>query len=217
MSIEFAGRAVTVGTIRRSRHPFTLAVLSVLLLSIAGCSTARTSAPNRTATEQLLISTAADDAIEQLDLGLPPGTDAYIDGAFLEAFDKAYVIGAIRDKLLRSGLNLVAERDRAEVVIEPRSGALSIDEDEFLIGVPSWDVPVPFATAPLVTPELAVYKRHRREGIAKLALTAYAVQGGGLAGSSGPVIGQAHRTRRVLLFVGWTEQDIPPERRAMLR
>lgn len=206
------GRPVSV----RAERGMLVTSLVAMALTVAGCTSTRTTAPERTATEQLLLSTAADDAIGRLDLGLTPGTRAYVETAYLQAYDSPYVIGAIRDKLLRSGLMLVAERDAADVVIEARAGALAIDEDTFLIGVPSWDVPIPFAATPLSTPELALFKRDRREGIAKLALTAYAIEDGRHAGSSGPAIGRAHKTRRLVLFVGWTEQDIPPDRQSLL-
>jgi len=38
---------------------------------MAGCTTARSTAPLRTASEQLLISAAADRAAAQLSLGIP--------------------------------------------------------------------------------------------------------------------------------------------------
>jgi len=49
-----------------------LSLLSALALS--GCSTMRETAPDRSAREQLLISTAADRAAERLNLKIPAGT-----------------------------------------------------------------------------------------------------------------------------------------------
>jgi hypothetical protein len=211
--INHASGGLRSATRLRGHHFGALAAVSILLVAVAGCTTsARQTVPQRTATEQLLLSGAADNAIEQLDLGLSPGTRVFVEPAFLETYDRPYVLGTLRDKLLRSGLRLVPERARAEVVVEPRSGALSIEEESVLVGLPAWDIPVPFAAAAFRTPELALFKRERREGVAKLAVTAYAVEGGSLAGSSGPSVGIAHTTRRVVLFVGWTTEDIPPDR-----
>jgi len=50
------------------------AVSFLLLLGLAGCSTARESEPARTATEELLISTAVDRALDGLQLKIPEGT-----------------------------------------------------------------------------------------------------------------------------------------------
>src|SRR5258708_28691143 len=56
-----------------------------------------------------------------------------------------YLIGAVRDRMLRAGLKLVDNREAAEIVVELRSGGQSIDHKTLLIGIPSFPVPVPLA------------------------------------------------------------------------
>jgi len=57
------------------------AVPAVLLCValLAGCTTSRATAPLRTASEQLLLSAAADRAAAQLSLGIPKGTRIFVD------------------------------------------------------------------------------------------------------------------------------------------
>ena len=68
-----------------------LAILLCVAFS-AGCTTSRSTAPLRTASEQLLLSAAADRAAAQLSLGIPKGTRIFVDtraGATKEAGDIA--------------------------------------------------------------------------------------------------------------------------------
>lgn len=179
---------------------------------VAGCSTTRESNPKRTATEQLLISTAADHAADQLELGLPKGTKVFLDTQYFEGADQKYAISTIRDRLLKQGARLVADKASAEAVVEIRAGALSVDEDTTLIGIPSFNVPIPLAGTPLKFPEIALYKKYRRLGVAKFAMTGYDAKQGGFESSSGPEYGYSHRTKwTVLLFISWTKDDLIPE------
>jgi hypothetical protein len=183
-----------------------------LALALAGCSTSRDTNPQRSATEQLLISTAADHAVQQLSLNLPKDTKVFVDPQYFEGTDQKYALGAIRERLLEGGARLVADRGVADVVVEPRAGALSIDEDTTLVGIPSFDIPIPLAGA-FKFPEIALYKEDKRQGIAKFALTGYGAKDGVYEGSAGPVIGHAHKTKWVvLLFVSWSTDNLGRDR-----
>ena len=95
-------------------------VLSVVLLCaalMAGCTTARSTAPLRTASEQLLISAAADRAASQLSLAIPKGTRIFVDTRFFQGYDEGYSIAAIRAQMLKSGLMLMDDRAQAEAVV----------------------------------------------------------------------------------------------------
>jgi hypothetical protein len=192
-----------------------LALGLAVALALSGCTHERLVEPNTTATEQLLVSTAIDHVVAKLKPTVPPGSKAFVDPQYVdttpadEVVYAKYAIGAVRDQLLRQGVRLVDDRSKADVVIEPRSGAQSIDHDTFLVGVPSFSVPVPLADK-LAFPEIALYKKDSQIGVSKLAITAYSENDGRLVGSSGPVTGQSDRTRRVvLLFYAWTETDVP--------
>jgi hypothetical protein len=191
--------------------PSRRAALALLLLALAGCTATRQTSPQRTATEELLISTAADRAAAGVDLALPAGSKVFVDAANVEGLDSKYAVAAMRDRILRQGGRLVADRGAADVVVELRSGALSIDEESFLIGIPSIDIPVPLAGSPAKTPEIALFKRAQQQGVAKFAAIGYSAKDGTLIAASDPQYGFAHRRHYVLLLViGWTTNDLVP-------
>lgn len=194
---------------------FRCAFIVVALASVtAGCTTVIQSLPKETATQQLLISTAADHAIEKLRVELPKGTPVFLDESDFQAYDQKYVIGAIKTHLLKSGLRLVADKARAVAIVEIRSGALSINKSSTLIGIPGTEIPLPLSSSPLKTPEVALLKDDRQQGVAKFAMTVYDVKDGKLHGSSGPVYGFSHRTKWVaFVFVSWTNDDLIPSKK----
>ena len=183
-----------------------------LLLTLAGCSTSVQSNPSRTATEQMLISTAADHAAAQLDLPIPAHTPVFVDNTNMDGTDIKYAIGAIRARLLRQGARLVDDKKNADIVVETRSGALSTDQNTFLIGIPQFTVPIPFATTPLTLPEIALYGSKDQKGVAKFAFTGYNAKNGELLAAQDPQYGFSHNTQKtVLIFVSWTSTDAVPD------
>jgi hypothetical protein len=199
-----------------SRVRIALLVLPALL---SACSSVRETQPPRTADEQLLISSAVDHALEDLDLGIPPGTRIWVDAANFGGYDEKYAVGAIRDHLLRSGGRLVADRGAADTVVEIRAGALSTNSGNMLIGIPSLALPVPLI-GNMQTPELSLLKRAKDEGVAKIGLTAYDAKTGALAPYSpaDPAYGYATNRRWVILsLIEWTEDDALPEAAAAAR
>jgi hypothetical protein len=86
-------------------------------------------------------------------------------------------IGAVRDSLLKQGIHLVTDRAAADTIVEIRVGALSIDETRKLLGIPSTPLPIPLA-GQLTLPEVALFKKHQWQGVAKLAATAYDAKSG---------------------------------------
>lgn len=187
------------------------ALLAALLAALAlGCSSTRETTPQRTATEQILLSRAVDRAVERLKISLPPGTAVYLDPSRFEAYDRGYAISAVRDRFLASGARIVDARNKAEVIVEIRSGALSTDENEALVGIPSFSLPIPLA-GDLETPELALLKQTSRRGIAKIGFTAYWTTNGALADRTEPVIGISGYDDWKFLGLGWHEGDVMPD------
>lgn len=180
------------------------ALMAVMLL---GCSTDRQTDPQRTATEQLLISAAADRAAESLRLDLPPDRKAFLDATNFEGIDGKYAVAAIRSSLLKQGTRFVGDKKDADTIVEIRSGALSIDKHATLVGLPSWNIPIPL-TGQLATPEIAIYKSEEQEGIAKFAATAYDAKDGRFLGESAPPLGRSHLRKQVVLVVSWTTDDV---------
>jgi hypothetical protein len=176
--------------------------------ALCGCHTVRESVPPRTATEQLLLSTAADKAMVHQRFDWLEGKKTYVEDKYFEGYDKGYAVGLIRERLSANGALLVKHVSKAEIVVEIRSGALSMDNSEWLIGIPAMTVPLPLA-GPVQTPELALYKRKDSDSIAKLVLFAYKRKSEQYLRSVKPMLGRAQlRTYKVLIF-SWRKTDVP--------
>jgi hypothetical protein len=184
---------------------------AALCLFLAACSTQRTTEPGRTATEQMLFSTAAERAADRLAFSLPEGSKVFVDPAYAEGTDSKYLLGTIRDRLLRKGSDLVDDKGKADIVIEPRIGAISVDRDKTLFGIPDFGVPIPLA-GQVQMPEIALFKRDTQQGVIKVAATAYDAKTGLLIQSLDPVYGFAHKKEwAALIFFSWDTNDLVPE------
>lgn len=149
-------------------------VLCGALLAVmqCGCGTVRETLPGRSATEQLLISTAADRAVAGLPSQVFQGKAVFLDTTNLECADKAYVIQRMRAGLRQNGARLVDAKDQAELILEAGSGALSLDKRDSLFGVPSLPLPIPYAGETLRLPEMPLWKIVTYRGKAKFLFSA---------------------------------------------
>jgi len=181
-----------------------------LVLALSGCATTKESAPQRTATELLLISSASDRAAEDLAAQIPVAArKVFVDATYFEAPDGKYAISAIRGALSRRGARLTAQVD-ADIIIEIRAGTLSIDQSQTLIGLPAFQIPLPL-TGVVGTPELALFKKAELQAVAKFGATAYAARSGDPIGLAEPRFETASRRHYVVLLVAsWTQDDILP-------
>jgi hypothetical protein len=186
-------------------------IVCIVVLTVAGCSTERESDPARTATEQLLISSAADNAADQIKLDIKPGTKVFVDASNFDGTDAKYAIALLRERILRLGGNLVADRSASDTVVEIRAGALSIDKSETLVGIPHFDIPIPLA-GPLGFPELAIFKKAQESGVAKFAAVSYETKNGEAESLTGPQYGASHQTDwTVLFFFSWSTNNVKPD------
>ena len=141
----------------------------------AGCGTTRMSDTARTGTEQLLLSTAIDRAINQMDFKVLAGKEVFFDRQYLKgATDEGYIISTLRQHLLASGAILRENREDATYVVEARSGAVGTNRQEVLLGVPSVSVPnIGLTGVPSAIPEIPFAKTTDQRGVAKLSVYAY--------------------------------------------
>jgi len=189
----------------------TLSVMAFGLMEIlltSGCTTIRQTDPPRTATEQLLLSTAADRAIGFVTLDEFARKKVFVDAAYFDSYDSKYVLGAIRDALSRAGALLVPDAKSSEITIEPRSGALSTDDKTYLLGIPTLGVPIPLAGTVSI-PELALFKSQKQYSTAKFALLAYNTASREHVFSSGAMVGRAHDNYFSIVFVPLHKTDVP--------
>ena len=147
-------------------------ILLLPLLCALGCTTVRETQPERTATEQLIISSAVVDAVRQIKADAVAGKKVVVDVTYLKTVDVEFTQGELRDWLLQMGAQLVTDLDQAEVIVEARSGGLGIDDTKTNIGIPSIPIPVP-SVGTFQTPSAYFYKYERQEGKSAIAITGY--------------------------------------------
>jgi hypothetical protein len=157
------------------------------LLGSAGCGTTRFTDTSRTATEQLLVSSAVDDVVSQMDFQVLAGKKVYFDPQYLEsANDKGYIISSVRQQLLAQGCLLVEKKEDAGYVVEARCGAVGTDRHDLLFGIPQMNLPTVPPWQPIsAIPEIPFAKKTEQKGVAKLAVFAYNRSSGKAVSQSG--------------------------------
>jgi hypothetical protein len=193
---------------RAFRGPVLLTVCCGFLLPVFfGCSTVRRTEPPRTATEELLISQASEKAMQPVDFTWVNGKKVFVEDKYFESYDKGQAVSLIREKISRAGGLLTPTNDKADIIVEIRSGGLSVNSSDYMIGIPSVTLPVP-VTGPVTTPEVAFFKDEKDFGIAKFSLFAYARETGAFTNASGPDSGKAHFYLYKLFGIGWQRTDV---------
>lgn len=184
-------------------------LLVCLLICTTGCMSSRITSPEQTAVEQLLLSTAADRAVDRMSFDLLDDRKVYLDVQYLDSYRREYLTGALRDALGSAGAHLTEDRLDADIIAEPRASALSIDETDALLGIPSMAIPVPLSGG-LSIPELALYKKHKQNAIGKLSVHCYDRTREQTVASIGPTVGRAYYNRWSLLFlITFRTTDLP--------
>ena len=158
--------------------------LTILLLTstllAAGCGTIK----GRTATEQLLVSDAVDQSVEQIDFSQLAGQDVYLDSQFLRAVrgvgfvNAEYIISSLRQRMILANCRLREKADQASYIVEVRVGALGSDCHEVNYGVPGSQAlnqtAALVSSAPLpAVPEISLARTDSCRAAAKISLFAY--------------------------------------------
>lgn len=156
------------------RYRFALLLAACLTTTTPACGTTRVTDTSRSATEQLLISQAVDEAVSQIDFRVLAGRKVFFDPQCLDkTVDAGYVISSLRQQLLAHGALLQEERAKATIVVEARAGGIGTDRQDVLIGVPQMTLPAVYPGIPSVIPEIPFAKRTNQKGVAKIAVFAY--------------------------------------------
>lgn len=140
------------------------------LVSIAGCSTTRLTETPRSGIEQLLLSTAIERSLDQVDFSALAGRSIYVDDRFVECVDKKYLVASLRRKLLAAGVQLAEKPEDADWVLEVSSASVGTDRSEGFVGIPSVNIPGPL---PVHTPEVRLISHTTQFGTAKIGLVLY--------------------------------------------
>jgi hypothetical protein len=203
-------RAVEIMNVVKRRIPFAASLCAAVASAwLTGCHELRITEPQRTASEQLLLSAATDKAVQRIELPMLAGRTVYMEEKYFDSIDEGYALGALREFVSEQGALLVEKREDAEVVLEARSGALGIDSRMSLLGIPEINVPVPLA-GDLATPEIALYKSQKSDSTAKFALFAYERPTGKHIHATGPLVGVSKfHHYKVLGIINWRITDVP--------
>lgn len=185
-----------------------------LALLLGGCASTSETHPGRTATEQLLVARAADRAVEGLILPIPVGSRVFVDDAYFRAETAAYAVSAIRSALSDAGYALVATRGEADAVFELRAGALSLEQMRRVFGLPDMRVPINDTFNVVSIPELSVYSRRDRVGVAEFSGFLYDPRTGAPLGAVLPMTGEFRiRSHKLLMIIAWGQQRVDPGER----
>ncbi|MEX2671682.1 MAG: DUF6655 family protein [Phycisphaeraceae bacterium] len=175
------------------------AVCLLLLIGLSACTTVRTTDPPQTATEQFLLSRAAERAVDQISADALRGRRVFVDDTYFPS-SQQYMLAEIRAKLLQDGIRMTRVRDEAQIVVEVRTAGIGIDRYEFLLGVPAFALGAAAGATgtgtgdtAITTPELALIKNTRQWGAASVAMVAYWSDTGEVVATSGPFIGRSFR------------------------
>ena len=206
---------------RTLTRPLTLA-LALLAGLASGCvNKQRMTQPAQSVGEQLLLSTAIDRTLSELDMeaiGRLKGFKVYLSTTYLKALDQEYLIGSLRDLLFSSGVLVVDDPGQAQMIVEMRSGANSLDSATVTAGIAEDQaLPNPVTGAPVALPELALFKKQNNVSVTTVALVAYHADTRVHVFSSGTLLGGAYdRHYQILGLLRLRFTDVP-ELRAIKR
>ncbi len=204
--------------------------LGPILCLDLGCADTRVTDPAETATQQFLESEATRLAVDRISTEAMRDRKVFVDATYLSTVQQAapplsfkqtpqqylFLLAELRAKLLLGGARLVDRREDAEIIVEARTGGISIDRLDSLFGLSSITIPTEgVASIPFETPELAITKTTKQYGFASVAYVAYWRETGKIAASSGPFVGRT--SRRDYWFLGFGPNsygNIPPAQKA---
>ncbi len=190
-----------------------------LLLMGGGCSTLRVTQPPETADEQFLLSRAASLAIGKISVANLRDRLVYVSLRFLRPLGQmpgqSFMEADLRSHLLKGGVRLTNQRAKAQIVLEVRCGALGINQQNSLVGIPAiafggYNSGANFSL-PVVLPQISILQNTTQQGYASVAYVAYWRSSGEIVASSGPFVG--HTYRHDWWFLGFgpeTSGNIPP-------
>jgi hypothetical protein len=186
-----------------------LAVASLAGIYLAGgCATIRTTDPAETADQLFLESEATRLAVAHISADQLRDRKVFVDTTYLSTLREntqdlsfrqvpqqfLFLVAELRAKLLLSGARMVDRREDAEIIVEARSGGISVNREDYLLGLANVTIPTEgVASIPFTTPELALLKSTKQYGFASVAIVAYWRDTGEIVTSSGPFIGRTER------------------------
>lgn len=186
---------------RLSAPSVAVAAIIVALATAGGCGVTRTSDSKRTATEQLMTSSAIERAVARIDCRPLAGRRVFLDASFMDDVgDGKYLVSTLRHQLLAGGCLLADKAENADVIVEARAGAIGTDRSDLVLGVPGTTVSI--KGNEITTPDVSIAKRSEQRGVAKVSLHAYERESGRAVWQSGMENMASHVRDRWLFGAG---------------
>jgi hypothetical protein len=153
-----------------------------------GCTTVKVTGTARTGTEQLLLTSAWDDALCRVNFQPLAGAKVFVDGQYVTNVDKDWILSSIRRTMAEQGVLLESNKDKAQIILEPAFGAWGTDERNTTTGLPGLGLGASL-TGPALTASngssLNFSQTNRQDAVVKSALYAYDAKTGRLLWESG--------------------------------
>ena len=159
--------------------------------------------------EQLLISNAVDQSLGRIDFTPLAGRTVFLDTTLIDCVDKNYIIASTRSRIFQAGGRLVDEKEKAEIAVELRSGAVGTNQSEMFVGMPAIAVPGPL---PIAIPEVKLWSRSTQTGTAKLGLVAYETDSREVIGTGGTILARSDDSNTFFMGMGpWQSGSVRKE------
>ena len=178
------------------------ALVPLAILFAAGCGTTKFSDTTRTATEQLLISSAMEDAVDEFNFYPLSGRKVFMKSDGVSATDKEYLLTLLRQQLAANGVLLQEKQEDADYVLEVATGTVGTDRYELIYGTKETTVPGFLAGGGTAIPEIALIKRTDQQAKVKLTMWAYNIKTGAIVWQSGQKNSTSSVRDRWVLGVG---------------
>ncbi|MBR4753430.1 MAG: hypothetical protein IK077_16910 [Thermoguttaceae bacterium] len=150
-----------------------------------GCGTTKFSDTGRTATEQLLISSAMEDLADGYDYSRLSGLKVFVKCANTTT-DSDYLKSLIRQELAANGAFVKDTEEAADYIVEIAPGTVGTNRYELMYGIPETTVPaIGTLTTATSIPEFALIKRTDQKAQVKLVMWAYNKTTGSIIWQSG--------------------------------
>ncbi len=146
------------------------AMLAIVFLCLAGCSSRLVTNTSRSAIEQMLLTGAVDKALAKFSLAEVEGAKVFLDFSNLAAVDAPYIKTAARARFCELGATLVDKVGEADLIAEVACGALGTEFKASMVGLP----PLPVPNSPIPLPEASLYKSSEQTGIVKILIFVHA-------------------------------------------
>ena len=181
---------------------------TALLFVLSGCADPKITNTGRNAIEQLLLTTAVDRSVSQLDFRMLAKEKVRFDYSLLATqVDKNYVQAALEASVAAAGAIIALKPEEAKYVLRPVCAALATEDSKIMFGTPQLPVPIPDMSLSLVIPELPLYKRLNRIGVCKIQVEILDAATNRQLKLTGPAVSQAINTNWVICFIPFVTRD----------